>query len=134
MPRLEASRHIAAPASLVWDLLVDTTQWPTWGPTVRGVDFPERRLFPNATGRVRTIGGISLGFEITSLREGREWTWSVGGIAATGHRIDEVDDSSTLVVFSAPAWAAFYVPVLRLGLRRLAARAEDAVKDGSHAR
>jgi hypothetical protein len=31
------SLDVAAPANFVWRLLIDTREWPLWGPSVRAV-------------------------------------------------------------------------------------------------
>jgi hypothetical protein len=72
-----------------------------------------------ATGRVRTIVGMWLPFEITGIEEGTSWSWRVAGIPATGHRVEETG-SGCLVTFSAPIWAPFYRPVLARSLQVLA--------------
>jgi hypothetical protein len=40
-----------------------------------------------------------------------------------GHRVTPLTESSCRVAFTIPSWAPFYVPVCRLALRRLDARA-----------
>ncbi len=124
---LEVAREVAAPAARVWDLLVDTTRWSAWGPTVAGAEIRAggdgTRIGPGATGRVRTSLGPSLPFEVLRFDEGRRWTWSVAGIPATGHRVEPVGDDRCRVVLEVPAWAAPYLLVCRVALRRIEALA-----------
>jgi Polyketide cyclase / dehydrase and lipid transport len=122
---LRTSARIAAPAPSVWQLLIDTHAWPTWGPSVRAVDAPQRFVTAGMRGRVQTAPGLWLRFEITDWEEGRAWAWRVGGIPATGHRVTPANERSCDVAFTIPSWAPFYVPVCRLALRRLDALALD---------
>ncbi len=80
-------------------------------------------------GTIAPVIGPRLHYEITGFEPMRSWTWKVAGVAATGHRIAGRPGPSgttrrTEVVFDAPWWAPFYLPVLWLGLRRLARLAE----------
>lgn len=52
-------------AAVAWRLLIDTNEWRRWGPIVRAVDAPERRVGLGMHGRVHALGGIWLPFEIT---------------------------------------------------------------------
>ena len=116
-----ADRVINAPLPEVWEVLVETRHWPEWGPTVSEVDGPAR-IAQGSTGRVRTPVGIWLPFEITEFDEWRQWSWNVAGVGATGHRVERVDGSgrdATRITFTAPTWAVVYLPVLRVGLRRI---------------
>ena len=116
-----ADRVIAAPLGEVWEVLVETRHWPEWGPTVTRVDGPAR-IVHGTTGRVRTPVGIWLPFEITEFDERHQWSWNVGGVGATGHRVERVEragQDATRLTFTAPTWAVAYLPVLRTGLRRI---------------
>ncbi len=124
MRRLHASIDIAAPASDVWPLLTHFEHWPVWGPTVRNVTSEADRVAPGVTGRVRTIVGLWLPFEITSVIDGYSWDWRVARIDATGHRLHRLDASASRVVFSVPWMFAPYLAILRLGLTRLKRLAE----------
>lgn len=129
--RLAVSRRIDAPADRTWDLLVDPDRWPEWGPSVTDVEASDRPIVEGTTGRVRTVGGIRLPFEVTTCREYR-WTWRVAGIPATGHRIEPLGDACS-VVFEVPLPAAAYAPVCRRALRaieRLAKDCRDRVPPG----
>lgn len=70
------------------------------------------------TGRVKTVVGLWLPFEITSVTEGESWEWKVAGLPATGHEVEPID-TGCRVTFTAPAWAPFYLPVLKRALTRL---------------
>lgn len=120
---LEVGRDLAAPAAVAWDVLVDTTRWPDWGPTVAGAEITAGgdgpRIGLGTTGAVRTPLGLSLSFRITELDPGRRWAWAVGGVAATAHRVEALGASRCRVTFEVPRWAAPYLAVCAVALRRL---------------
>jgi hypothetical protein len=119
------TRRVAAPPGAVWALLADLDAWPRWGPTVKGasLDGGGRILGRDARGRVRTAAGIALPFRVSAFEPGRRWAWRVAGVEATGHGVEPAPGGS-LAWIDLPLWAAVYLPVCRLGLRRLARLAE----------
>lgn len=119
MRRCWTTKEIAAPAAVLWRLLVDTDRWPDWGPTVRAVELDARRLALGSRGRVQTAVGLWVPFEITRFEEGRAWSWKVGGVAATDHKVETVDDLRCRAGFGTPWVAAPYLGVCRLALGRL---------------
>ena len=123
MLMLEVAATLDSPAAVAWRLLTDTHAWPQWGPSVRAVAAPTRFISAGMKGRVQTTPGLWLPFEITDWEGDRAWAWRVGGFPATGHRVTPLSESSCRVAFTIPSWAPFYVPVCRLALRRLDARA-----------
>lgn len=117
-------RDIDAPASVAWQLLIDTDEWPGCGPSVRAVETLRRSIGPELHGRAQTAAGLWLPFEITDWQPERYWAWRVGGVAATGHGVEPVGAYRCRVRFLIPRWAPFYRPVCRQALRRIAALAE----------
>ena len=115
--RLCVNRSIRAPRDDAWDLLVDTEQWPAWGPSVSAVESSDRYIETGTTGRVKTPVGVWVPFEIASCADYR-WTWRVARIPATGHRVDG-DENSCRVVFEIPLLAAGYAPVCQRALDRI---------------
>jgi len=115
--RVVISRWIDAPPDRVWDLFTDTTRWPEWGPTVTAVECETRYIEAGSTGRVRTIGGRWLPFAITRFGD-RQWTWRIGQVGATGHRVRPTE-SGCRVGFEVPLWAAPYVLVCWVALGRI---------------
>jgi hypothetical protein len=122
--RIELQRVVDAPPAAAWNLLVETRRWPEWGPSVTAVEFDAGRLFEGGSGRVRLPGGLWVPFEVDSLTgptaetPGR-WTWRVGKIPATGHRVEAGADGGCRVVFELPLLAAGYAPVCRRALDRI---------------
>lgn len=114
------SLDIAAPASAAWRLLIDTREWPQWGPSVRAVDCPQPLIGPGVTGRVQTAAGLWLPFTIIDWEPGRAWDWRVGGLPATGHRVEPLAEDRCRVSFLIPLYAPFYRPVCRTALQRIA--------------
>ncbi|WIM88168.1 SRPBCC family protein [Candidatus Mycobacterium wuenschmannii] len=113
-------RYIAAPPSVVWNVLVDLDAWPKWGPTVSAasLDPPHTRLESNVTGTVRTSLGIAAPFTITEFEPGRHWAWRVAGIPATHHRVEPAGNYSRASM-AVPLWAAAYLSVCAIALRRI---------------
>ena len=93
---------IEANSSDVWRVITDTSLWPEWGPSIVDVKCSDRFILNGSKGSVKTIMGFFLDFTITSLKEEREWTWSVGGITATGHRIISINDDCCMLFFDMP--------------------------------
>ena len=115
----QSQLELPTSAATAWRLLIDTETWPQWGPSVRAVDAPERLIGAGLCGRVQTVAGFWLPFEITRWRPGREWAWHVAGFPATGHIVAPLAPSRCRVIFTIPSWAPFYLPVCGAALRRL---------------
>jgi Polyketide cyclase / dehydrase and lipid transport len=117
---LSVDRFIAAPPSVVWNLLVDLDAWPEWGPTVSSawLDAPHTRLESNVTGTVRTAFGVAVPFTVTEFEPGRHWAWRVAGVPATHHRVEPAG-SGARASMSVPWWAAGYLTVCAIALRRI---------------
>jgi len=110
---MEVGRTINAPLEKVWELLVDTRSWPLWGPSVASVDVRDRFIRRGSSGRIRTVFGITVRFEISEFEPMRSWRWTVSGISATGHRVERVDDDHCRLLFEVPWWALPYAVVCR---------------------
>jgi hypothetical protein len=126
---LEVARLMNASASEAWRLLVDTRRWPEWGPSIRAVECPTRFIGPGSRGRVRTAIGLWFWFEVVEFEEGRRWSWRVGGVPATGHRVEPLGARRCRVVFEVPAPAWPYAVVCRRALRRIERALADAPPD-----
>ncbi len=113
------TRIVDAPAAHVWRVLIDTTTWAQWGPSISEVDHDGRFLGPGSEGRLRSVVGPWLPFEITRFEEGRFWTWSVSGIPATGHRVESMGARRCRVGIDVPLVAAPYVLVCGVALQRI---------------
>ena len=124
MRHIRVSIEVSAAADEVWSLLTEFDQWPKWDPTVVDVESEATRVAPGVTGRVKTIAGPWIPFEITEVEQRQSWTWKVAGMHATGHAVAAVGYARTLVEFSVPIAFMPYAVVLRAGLRRLQRLAE----------
>jgi hypothetical protein len=124
---LAVDRMIAAPSTAAWQVLVDLDAWPHWGPTVSGawLDPPHTELALGATGTVRTSLGFVVPFVVTEFESGRHWTWKVAGIPATRHRVEPVGGHARVSI-GVPWWAAGYLAVCSLALRRIDAMLTNA--------
>lgn len=118
--RLAVRARVPAAPAAAWDLLVDTTTWPEWGPSVTDVDCATRRIGAESTGRVRLPGGLWVPFRVAAFDPGRRWTWTIARVPATGHRVESLAaPTACRVVFEVPPLAAAYVPVCRRALGRI---------------
>jgi uncharacterized protein YndB with AHSA1/START domain len=122
---MDVARIVAAPAATMWTLLAQPHRWPEWGPSVRDVECSDDEIRPGTHGRVRTPIGLWLPFTITAVEPGRTWHWRVAGLAATGHRLEPVDEHHTRVVFEVPAWGFPYAIVCWAALRNLVRRGNE---------
>lgn len=116
---METAIDISAPAAAAWDLLTDTSRWPEWGPSVARVESTDRWIGPVSTGRVCTAFGLWLPFAVSAFAAGRQWSWKVAGIPATGHRVEALGPECCRVVFTVPALAAPYLLICRIAARRI---------------
>jgi hypothetical protein len=71
-----------------------------------------------ATGTVRTSLGVAVPFTVTEFEPGRHWAWKVAGIPATHHRVEPADGGARASM-AAPLWAAGYLSVCSIALRRI---------------
>lgn len=115
------SRTIDTPAGTVWDIIIDTDCWSSWGPSVRGIDHvSSRRIERGTTGAVRTALGVSLPFEVTTFDDGGRWSWNVGGFPATDHRVDALGADRCEISFGVPSLLLTpYLAVCAGALRRI---------------
>jgi hypothetical protein len=119
------ARVIDAPADVLWRILIDTREWPRWGPSVRAVEAPTPWIGPGLRGRIQTPIGLWLPFEITHWEPERAWSWRVAGLDATGHRVEALGPARARVTFEIPRWAPGYRLVCEVALRRIARLAEE---------
>jgi hypothetical protein len=118
LPKL-FSQTLDAPASEIWRLITDTLAWPRWGPTVRAVECSERYIRAGSTGRLLTPIGLWLPFAVERFEPERFWDWRVGGVVATGHRVEPRGPRRCELTFSVPRWASPYGIICRAALKRI---------------
>jgi hypothetical protein len=119
-------RFVPAAPEVVWDLLVDTSRWPEWGPSVTAVELDDApatpatgtRITAGSTGRVRTAVGVWVPFRITGFNDGRRWSWNVAGIPATSHTVEPAPGGCR-VGFGIPLLVAPYALVCQVALARI---------------
>lgn len=119
MKKLWVRRDIDATPATVWELLTEPKYWSEWGPSVRGAELAANRLRKGARGKVTTMLGLDLPFEITEFDEGKRWAWTVAGVPATDHTVEPLGPARCRVAFGVPWPAAPYLAVCRLALDRI---------------
>lgn len=114
-----AELRIDVDPDTVWSVITDVRCWPRWGPTVSMARVDgDAGLTSGARGRLTTVAGLSLPFEITEFVPRRSWAWKVAGVSATRHEVAGVPGGCVLS-FGAPVWATGYLPVLAVALPRI---------------
>lgn len=118
-PYVEVGLLINADADEVWRILVDTSRWVEWGPSICAVESTERFLTARSSGRVRTVLGFSVPFAVTRFEPGKSWTWRVFGLPATTHAVESLGPKRSRLFFGVPLIAFPYLLVCSLALRRI---------------
>ena len=118
LTRISIGKRYHASPRVVWDLITDTTKWPLWGPTVKGVQLPERFIRNDSRGRVLTVFNIWVPFAIVKFEDGCFWSWKVASLDATGHRLQPTEKGCKLW-FEVPIIAFPYVLVCQMALNRI---------------
>jgi hypothetical protein len=119
-PYIEIGLIIRAPSPAVWNLLVDTSRWADWGPSIRAVECSDRILSPLSSGRIETVLGFSVPFVVTHFEPGRAWSWRVFGIPATTHSVESLGKSRCRLLFGVPILIFPYLLICLVAIRRIA--------------
>ena len=118
---------MSLPSDAVWDVLVDLTSWPKWGPTVAGAELDEPGpLKLGARGKVWTPVGVPLPFEINEFIDGRVWAWRVAGVPATRHEVIPTRRGCVLSM-AVPVWAPAYLSIMAIAVPRIERLAAERV-------
>lgn len=131
MKRLSVGADVDAPVEAVWEQIARFEHWTEWGTTIRAVEADAGAVAPGVTGRVQTIIGVWLPFEITEVVDGNSWTWCVAGRPATGHHVVPLGPARSRVEFTV-AWPlapyAFPMWLAARRIRRLTARESSVAR------
>ncbi len=119
-PYIEVGSIIRASSTGVWNLLVDTSRWAEWGPSIREVECSERILTALSSGRIKTVLGFSLPFTVTHFEQGEAWSWRVFGIPATTHSVESLGNNRCCLRFGVPIPAFPYLLICLIAIRRIA--------------
>ncbi len=122
----EIDTTIEAPASLLWKIITDTEQWPKWGPSVKAVQCEDRFIYSKSSGYVQTVFGLWLPFKVTDFIPNYKWDWQVGNIQATSHRVEQVSENRSKIIFGLPAIAGPYGLICKLAANRIKRIAETS--------
>jgi len=127
--RIELHADGPVPADVAWQRYIVPDRWSMWSPQITGVDCADQVLTAGTTGRVRTLFGVSLPFEVLDLDHAdRSWRWSVHGpfgVRLTLHHAvtATADGTTTNLTMHGPAVLVLgYAPLAQLALRRLVTR------------
>lgn len=123
---MRVSKIINAPTHNVWQVLIDTKQWPTWGPSVNAISCTQQYISAELKGKIQTKFGIWVNFEITRFEPLNYWDWKVAGIPATGHKLKEIDTNHCELIFELPLIAFPYALICLRAIERIAHLAKDA--------
>ena len=73
---------IAAPAARVWAILTDVERWPEWTDSVRSVTLDDGGLRVGSRATIEQPRVPTVPWVVTSLTEGRSFTFESGGAGA----------------------------------------------------
>lgn len=124
-PYVEIGLVVKAAADEVWKVLIDTSRWAEWGPSVRAVASPDRFLKALSSGWVGTVLGFSVPFAVTRFEPGRSWSWRVLGVPATTHTVESLGLNRSQLSFGVPFMVFPYLVVCLVAIRRLRALIEQ---------
>lgn len=122
---MQISHVIGASPQQVWKVLIDTHQWPVWGPSVKAVRSPRQYIDAGLKGSIQTVLGFWVPFEVTEFEHLQFWNWKVAGIPATGHRLKILDQDHCELIFDMPFAAFPYALVCRQATRRIGRLAQS---------
>lgn len=123
--RASICKTIHAPPETVWNIVTDTQLWPIWGPSLRKVACADRTIKVGSKGRLKTPFNFWLPFAITQYRHINFWSWRVGGVEATGHRIIKNTDNTSTLCFEMAWWYFPYLLICWAALNRIDKLAAD---------
>ncbi len=126
-PFLEVSHTIDASSHDVWRIMTDTRLWPYWGPSVHEVKCTDTVVRVGSTGRIKLFKSFWVKFAITEFEEGKYWSWHILGFRTTGHRVEPISATRCRAVFMVPIFAAPYVVVCKMALKRIDELASNTI-------
>jgi hypothetical protein len=122
---METAIIIDAPSKIVWRILTDTACWKVWGPSVSSIRCKDRFIQSGTTGHVKVLGIIWLPFIITDFVPGKNWSWRVMNIHATGHRLESISNKQCRLTFEVPIIAFPYILICKIAIQRIKQIAES---------
>ena len=117
--------EIAAPATMVWQVLTRIADWPTWNSDVKAAKL-EGQLVPGTRFRWRAgPGTITSTLQVVEPPQRIEWTGKTFGIKAI-HSYSLEARNGTTIVRSAESWDGLVVRLLRRSMTRSLEKAIDS--------
>lgn len=124
--RAETQTRIAAPPSIVWDVLTDLERWPDWNPDVRSLKL-EGPLAVGTTFRWKSgLASIRSTIRVLEPRRIIAWSGEAAGIRAVHVWRISADRAGTLV-WTGETFEGILSVLFR---RRLARRLAEALDQG----
>jgi len=123
-PYIEAGLITRSPSHVVWNLLIDSSRWSEWGPSILAVECSDRYLTALSSGRIKTVLGFSVPFAVTQFEPRKAWSWSISGIPATTHFVQSLGKGFCRLIFGVPIFAFPYLSVCLIAIRRIAKLSE----------
>jgi hypothetical protein len=120
--------HSSAKPAQLWPLLARPERWHEWAPHVRGAwNLGSPEVQARRSGAARLLGFVPVPATIVRKSPGRSWGWRVGPVEMDHRLVPRRRGTDVELTLSAPrplelALAATYGPLMKLALRRLAAR------------
>jgi hypothetical protein len=121
MPRYSSSIHINASPRVVWSILADVEQWPSWTPTVKQlVKLTPGPLAKGAAARITQPKLPSGIWRVTEMHEGRDFTWvqKKPGLRIIGSHAIQSTPGGVRVTVSI-RFTGLLAPVMAVFVRRL---------------
>jgi len=117
MPTFSASREIAAPAALVWELLADVVAWPKWLPTVSRVEpVLSKELVVGATFKVVQPRLKPVLWTVSTLNPGCNFIWESSNPGLTlwaNHTVEALSDGHSQIKLEF-RFSGFMAPLVAL--------------------
>lgn len=131
---IEHSARIEAPPELVWRITVDLERWPTWTPTVTGVERADvGPLGVGSRATVRQPAQPTSEWVVTRFEPERRFAWETrrAGLRMVGEHELIPDGDATLNVLRVRATGPLSIllrPLLGIAFRRALAQENDGLR------
>jgi hypothetical protein len=119
-PYIEIGLILGGDSYTVWNILVDTSRWAEWGPSILAVECSDRFLTTHSKGRIKTVLGFSVPFAVTRFQQGKSWSWTILRVPVTTHTVESLGASRSRLVFGVLLPVFPYLLICLIAIRRIA--------------